>query len=151
MRSILILLICVSLAGVASATRITVTGCNNGSYIYITSIGYTEFSGEMHQVYDSNGQKIRIYNNEDGKDSPKCNEVAAANISNNYNSPQCWINSYVNPKNNSTGASWQTNTVITYDDCSTLNMPLDDYIPLLILLVGSLGAIFIKKQLLGVS
>lgn len=119
-------------------------GCDNGSRIYTTYLGTTNHYGTIHEVYSSTGDQIRIYNNEDGLNSPKCGEIVPTGKS-NAGGNQCWIASYLPPNNTSTGVSWQTKVNITgsYVPC-----PIDDKVDFFLVIIVLLGFLTIKKYFL---
>ncbi len=117
-------------------------GCNLGNVIYTQKIGTSKFYGTDYDVYKSNGTSYPIdWNNASTPNQINSNKVFSQNES-------CWVNSYVNPKNNNTGVSYGTLVHYTVNPNQT-NVPLDDYVGLILILIAGTGAFALyKKQLL---
>ncbi|RZK35225.1 MAG: hypothetical protein EOO90_29540 [Pedobacter sp.] len=117
-------------------SKAIIQGCHNGSAVYTTFLGYTNFYGTNYEVYSSTGDVVTIYNNQDGQNSPPCGQiVSTGTVSQGY---QCWIAASLPPTNSSSGVSWQTKVTVTgsYTPCP---VPFDDYIFPLLFLLGCLG------------
>ncbi|MEJ5995977.1 hypothetical protein WG904_16235 [Pedobacter sp. Du54] len=117
-------------------------GCNLGNVVYGQKIGTTKFYGTSYDVYSSNGAHYSI----DWNNASTPYQINSYNI--HDQGETCWVNSYVNPKNNNSGVSY--GSLVYYTVNPQVNVPLDDYVGLILILTSGLGAIIIyKKQLLS--
>lgn len=125
--------------------QIATTGCHNGSKVFTKYLGTTDHYGTIHEVYSSDEDEhvITIYNNSDGTNTPKCDEIVPTGVT-PTGGPQCWIAPNVPPTNSSAGASWQTKVNITgtYTPC-----PIDDYIPVIVVVVAGFGFFYLKTNM----
>ncbi|MFA6277710.1 MAG: hypothetical protein WC622_13225 [Pedobacter sp.] len=114
-------------------------GCRVGDAVFTQYLGTTHFWGTTYKVYNSNGQSYNV----DYSPGEQCNYIESNDI---YDQgKQCWVNSYVNPTNNQTGASYGTYVYYSLDICN-VNLPIDDYVWVLLLAVGGVGAYVISKK-----
>ncbi|MES2418780.1 MAG: hypothetical protein V4541_11375 [Bacteroidota bacterium] len=117
-------------------------GCRLGDIIYSQKLGTTKFYGTNYDVYKINGQNYTVdYDNQ--------SIFGGVNV-NNVSQPgnQCWINSYLNPKNNQDNALW--GNLVTFTVNPPQNLPLDDYTWLFLLPVGGLGVYYLSRKTLAV-
>jgi hypothetical protein len=122
-------------------TTISGYGCSLGNQVYVNKIGTSNFWGTQYDVYNSNGTSYPI----DWNNTSQCNSINTNSVVSQNKA--CWVNSYVNPTNNNSGVS--NGTLVYYTTRSCVPLPLDDYIWLFIILIGTVGAYFIyKKQLI---
>lgn len=119
-----------------------ISGCSDGTFIYTTNIGSTNFWGTTYQVW-SRSSAIKFYNNNDGKNSPPCGEVAPTGVVIDRSST-CWISNTVPPTNTSTGVTWGNNAVVT--SSSYVPCPIDDGIAIIFIAIGIIGIYFIKRS-----
>ncbi|MBB2144313.1 hypothetical protein GM921_02340 [Pedobacter sp. LMG 31464] len=114
-------------------------GCRIGDAVYTQYLGSTNFWGTTYKVYNRNGQVYAI----DYSPGEQCNYIESNDIYDQGS--QCWVNNYVNPTNNQSGASYGTYVHYTVDLCN-VSLPLDDYVWVLLLLVGGVGAYVISTR-----
>jgi hypothetical protein len=130
------------------AQSVTVQGCNSGSYIYLQHIGSTNFYGTIYEVYyngTNQGERIKIYNNEDGLETTKCDEISPSSIVPTGGN-QCWIASSVPATNTSTGVTWATKVNATYVPCPINNVPIDDFIPFILVSTAFIGIFCLRRR-----
>ncbi|TKB98246.1 hypothetical protein [Pedobacter cryotolerans] len=133
---------------VTKAQSVTVQGCNSGSYIYLQHIGSTNFYGNVYEVYfngTNQGERIKIYNNDDGLATTKCDEISPGSIVPTGGN-QCWIAISVPATNTSTGATWATKVNATYVPCPINNVPIDDFIPVILVTTVLFGLLCLRKS-----
>lgn len=112
-------------------------GCNLGNVVYTQKIGTTKFYGTDYDVYKSNGTSYPIdWNNASTPYQINSNNIVSQNEA-------CWVNSYVNPKNNNSGVSYGT---LVYYTVNPTNVPLDDYVGFIVLIIGAFGAFAIYHK-----
>ncbi len=112
-------------------------GCNLGNVIYTQKLGTTRFHGTDFDVYNANGPSYPI----DWNNASTPNQVNSNNV--HDQGVQCWVNSYVNPKNDQTGAAY--GSLVQYT-VNVNNLPLDDYIWVFMVIIGAFGAYTITKK-----
>ncbi|MFI5452583.1 hypothetical protein ACHMWN_10535 [Pedobacter sp. UC225_61] len=112
-------------------------GCRVGDVVYTQYMGNTSFYGTTYKVYNRNGQ----YYNIDYSPGEQCNYIESNDLIDQGG--QCWVNTYVNPSNNQSGVSYGSNVRYTLDVC---NVPLDDYVWVILLAFGGMGAYVIAKK-----
>lgn len=123
----------------SSAATVSGVGCNLGNRIYTVKIGTTIFWGDTYDVYSSNGTAYNInWNN-----TSQCDQINSNQVSNK--NTKCWVNSYVNPPNNNTGVSTGNLANYTLQTCQ-VNLPLDDYIWVVLIMIGTMGTYYISKR-----
>ncbi len=144
LKSIILLIILITIYFKASANGSSSGyGCNLGNVIYTQKMGTSKFYGNDYDVYNSNGTRYAI----DWNNTSTPNQINSDSIVDQRET--CWVNSYVNPKNNNTGVSWGTLVQYTVNNNQT-NVPLDDYVGLILILVAGTGAFALyKKQLIS--
>ncbi len=114
-------------------------GCNLGNVVYTQKIGTTKFYGTYYDVYKSNGTNYPI----DWNNSSTPLQINSNNIQDQNKA--CWVNSYVNPQNNNSGVSYGSLVYYTVNPNQT-EVPLDDYVGLIIILIGGVGAFALYKK-----
>jgi hypothetical protein len=119
------------------------TGCRSGDVIYAQKLGTTKFYGTNYDVYNSNGLNYLIdYNNSSQAGKVNINNVISTGS-------QCWINTYLNPKNNQDNAIWGTK--VTYTVNPPQNLPLDDYSWLLIAGTAAIAGYYLSRKALPLT
>lgn len=137
----LIFAILIAISYSSNAATVSGTGCNLGNRIYTVKIGTANFWGTPIDVYSSTATAYDInWNN-----NSQCNKINANQVSNNT-SKTCWVNPYVPPANNNSGVSSGNLAGYTLQTCPQTNLPLDDYIWVVLVIVGSIGAYYISKR-----
>lgn len=114
-------------------------GCRIGNVVYTQYLGSTNFWGTTYKVYNSNGQVYNI----DYNPGEQCNWIESNDIYDQGS--QCWANNYVNPTNNQNGAGYGTYVHYSVDLCN-VSLPFDDYVWVMLLAVGGMGAYVISKR-----
>jgi len=133
--------------GEAFATNDSGVGCNLGNRIYTRKIGTTNFWGTKFDVYDSNGAAYPINWN---RQIVSCDNVEDYNVKSQAKS--CWVNSTV-PKENTNGGSGNGD-IVSYTKCigkPNANLPLDDYIWVLLVAVAAFGSTYIIRSKFNTS
>lgn len=139
---VLLILVVVSLsAGIADAqTTKSGTGCyldtSTGQKIFTKKLGRQKWYENNYDVYSNSVDVYKV-----AWSNPQCNE---ATVSGSFGN--CWVNSQVNSANNSSGAQWGTLMNYTVTTCPPVNVPLDDYIWLVMLIVMGLGTFHLSKN-----
>ena len=113
-------------------------GCNLGNNIYIQKLGSTSFYGTNYDVYNSNGTNYAI----DLNNSSQPNKINSDDIKDL--GEDCWVNSYVNKKNNNKGVRY--GSLVYYTKNNSQQVPLDDYIGFFVVIIGGLGANTLYKR-----
>lgn len=119
-------------------------GCRIGDVVWTDYLGSTSFYGTDYSTYNRNGQLYNI----DYNPGTQCDYIEVSKIQSQ--NKQCWVNSAVNPKNDQTGASYGTLVSYTVNTCKApTGLPLDDFVWVIILVAGGLGAFVISKKILA--
>jgi hypothetical protein len=114
-------------------------GCRLADAVYTQYLGSSNFWGITFKVYNRNGQAYNV----DYSPGEQCNYIESNDIIDQGG--QCWVNTYVNPTNNQTGVSYGTYVYYSVDVCN-VSLPLDDYVWVMLLAVGGVGAYVISKK-----
>ncbi|MFD0941779.1 hypothetical protein [Pedobacter boryungensis] len=139
LRSLFILTLFTLLSNTSFATTVSGYGCRIGDVVFTQYLGSTYFWGTTYKVYNRNGQVYSV----DYSPGQQCNYIESNNIYDQGR--QCWVNTYVNPMNNQDGASYGTYVYYSVDICN-VNLPLDDYVWIMVLVAGGVGAYVISKK-----
>ena len=113
-------------------------GCNLGNIIYVDKLGTTKFYGTNYDVYNSKGMNYII----DWNNKSQPNQINSEDIEDLKE--DCWVNSYVNKKNDNKGVSYGSLVRYTRRNCH--QAPLDDYIGVFVVIIGGLGAYTLHKK-----
>jgi hypothetical protein len=122
------------------AAIVSGVGCNLGNTIYTFKLGTTNWFGTNIDVYSTT---TKVYNiNWDN--TSQCDQINANQVGKNGN--ECWINSYVNPTNNNSNIGHGSLATYTVNTCPQVNLPLDNYTWVLIVIIGGFGAYGITRK-----
>lgn len=109
--------------------------------IYRTELGDTNFYSTKYRVYSSAGERYyKVYSS-----TVMCGETTSAYIQ-NYSQPGysgCWVSNRLNNTNDDSGA--QYGHWVRYSNVTPCQLPLDDYIPFLIM-ASCLSVFFIYRN-----
>ncbi|MCY1520151.1 hypothetical protein D9M68_549220 [compost metagenome] len=120
------------------ASTITKTGCGLGSAVYMDKLGTSNFWGTPMEVYNQNGTSYSY----DWSNSSQCNSV---NENSRVNAGgQCWVNTYLNPNDNSSGVQWGTKMTVTINICE---VPFDSKTWVLIVISGGFGYFILRNRM----
>lgn len=119
------------------------SGCMVGTRIYTYQLGVANFWGTMYNVYSNNPNNSYPVNW--NSQIVSCDNVEIGNVVNV--GPACWISSSVPPQNSSAGR--QEGSMVNYTKCagtSGTNLPLDDYIWVLLIAIAAIGSRYILNS-----
>lgn len=120
-------------------------GSDGGNFIYTTYLGKVTITVNDYYKpqFENYAGPVSLVNN--WNENPNACPRHTTTYQSAGSGGDCLINGDINKKGN----------LVYYTPIScnttTVPMPLDDYIPLLVIIVGGVGALFIKKRLLGLN